>query len=65
MEPIYISAWEALTNGISTQLQSADIDATVWKGADGSIIIGDLANPEELTCEYTDNGTVAEYLQDR
>lgn len=62
---IAISAWEAYTNGIGAQLAAASADDEVWEGADGSVIIGDIASPEDLTCEYTFVGTVAECLADR
>lgn len=62
--PIVISAWQAYTNGIAEQLADADPSDEVWEGDDGSVIIGDF-NPEEVTCEYTMHGTVAEYLADR
>ena len=62
---INISAWEAHTNGIGAALSQADADDDVWEGDDGSVIIGDIDSPEDLTCEYTFGGTVAEYLADR
>jgi hypothetical protein len=61
---IFISAWEAYTNGIGAALAQAEPDEEVWEGDDGSVIIGDF-NPEDVTCEYAVHGTVAEYLADR
>lgn len=61
---IFISAWEAYTNGIGAQLAVAAADDEVWEGDDGSVIIGDF-DPEDVTCEYAMHGTVAEYLADR
>jgi streptogramin lyase len=48
---IFISAWEAYTNGIGAQLAAAAADDEVWEGNDGSVIIGDF-DPEDVTCEY-------------
>ena len=72
MNAKFIDSWKAYTEGITsliaTALEAGDIesDDTVWGGADGSYVIGDVvdwAETEDIDADlYADRGTVAEYL---
>lgn len=67
----YISSWEIHTNGLASKIQEmldrGEISENdiVWRGPGGDVVIAN--NPAELDeeyAEYTDEGTVDEYLHD-
>jgi hypothetical protein len=67
----YISSWERHTNGLTAKIREL-LDAghvsendTVWVGPAGdAVVASDPAELDEEYAEYTDAGTVAEYLHD-
>lgn len=68
----FLTAWEAYIGNIFDWLKellgsgNADENDTVWLGDDGSYIISDwIEDPDELHTDYTDKGTVAEWLAGR
>jgi hypothetical protein len=71
MNAKFIDSWTVYTGSISQIIAKAvesgefDESDTVWRGADGSYIIGDVMqlDSEELDADlYTDAGTAGEYL---
>lgn len=68
----FFTAWEVHTKTIGALLEEAlgsgEVKATdtVWQGPDGSYAVAETgADLEEEHTEYTDSGTVAEYLENR
>jgi hypothetical protein len=68
---MYINEWEIFKGNLSQILAAAlkagkaDADDTVWRGpSGGAVIASDPADLDEEYAEYTDAGTVAEYIRD-
>jgi hypothetical protein len=68
---VFFGAWAIFTKGIRRLIKetSPDPDAEVWRGADGSYAIGDIADiydydPETDPDYYTYAGLVKEYIND-
>jgi len=72
MNPKYISSWTAHTSGIRSELDSGlaagEIKTSdiVWAGPSGDYVIAsDPAELDEDYADYTDAGTVDEYLHEQ
>ena len=54
------------TNALTSNLKNGnevDSEALVWKGEDGSYIVGDIHQLDDIEIEYVEQGTVAEYQE--
>lgn len=60
------SSWQIKVNGIKNLFLNLDKSADVWRGEDGSILVGDAANfgPEYEDTEYIQDGKVSDWLED-
>ena len=68
---LVISSWQAHNGNVGEIIEKAledghiDKGDTVWYGADGSYIVDVWIDSEETgDCEYTDAGTVDEFLSE-
>lgn len=69
---MYISEWQAYTDGVDIVLHNAvevgevDVNDIVWQGPSGDYFVGQplTAEEEEAYAEYSDAGSVREYLHE-